>query len=151
MDFQGMADRMNRSIALGSPLNLAGSGGGPQMAFMLAAKMKANVSPPEADISSNDIGDIGASAIAGAIPINRTTHSLNMAANTISDHAAMGIFTAMMHSMTLYKINLDGNKIGNNGATALAALLKTNTTVKEVSLNNQCYYHARSNGVSSRS
>lgn len=76
------------------------------------------------DLDHNQIGDIGATALAGALQHMPTLVNLDLKGNGIGDLGAKAIGTELWHTALLTHLDLDKNSIGPSGARALTAALR---------------------------
>lgn len=72
----------------------------------------------ELDVSVNDIGDVGATALFGVT----TLRFLNIAANHVTDKAA----EQLLRNITLHYVHLDGNSVTANLITQIEKQLESN-------------------------
>ena len=88
--------------------------------------------------NTNDIGDIGATALAEALKGNTELTDLNLWYNNIGDIGATALAEAIKGNTALTYLGLRGNNIGDIGAAAFAEVLKGNTvlTTLYLSFNN---------------
>ena len=81
------------------------------------------------NINYNNIGAIGAEALANALKGNTTLETLDISFNEITEDGVRALAKALETNTTLTNLNIAGNNIGNIGATALANALEGNTTL----------------------
>ena len=102
-----------------TPLNLLGSDVDDAAAIRLATTM-ATSSIQILNLTFNQIGDVGARAIAGAMQATPSLTELGLGSNLITDHGALALAQALEdEDATLTFLNLGGNMIGDRGAFAL--------------------------------
>jgi len=87
-------------------------------------------------LGHHSISDIGASALAEALKVNRTLTALELQNNSIGDAGASAVAVASKVNRTLLMLWLPFNSIGDAGASALAEALKVNRTLKMLVLSN---------------
>ena len=92
------------------------------------------------DLSENNIGDLGAVALADATKIQKTVQMITLSENYIGAEGAVALSDAIKINRTLTKIQLSQNNIGDAGVVALADAIKINTTVQEIHLSKN-YIH----------
>ena len=85
-------------------------------------------------LSSNSIGDVGASALAEGIRAHPALRRLDLYFNRVGDAGAAALASALGSNKALAELNLDSNKIGDVGATALADALGKNTALVALTL-----------------
>ena len=85
-------------------------------------------------LTSNNIGDRGAAAIAEALKSNTELTSLHLGYNTIGPSGAAALAEALKSNTALTKLWLHDNKIGDSGSVAIAEALKSNTVLTELRL-----------------
>ncbi len=87
--------------------------------------------PPELtlNMSCNQVGDSGATAIAEALRHNQTLTTLNMSQNRVGDSGATAIAEAVCHNQTLTTLDMSENRVGYSGATAIVEALRHNQTL----------------------
>ena len=86
------------------------------------------------DLSWNNIGVEGATALGVALHHNTTLTTLNLKYNNIGAEGATALGVALHHNTTLTTLNLNNNNIGAEGATALGVALHHNTTLTTLDL-----------------
>ena len=74
-------------------------------------------------LSSNNIGDVGARAIADALRSNRVITTLYLSGNLITNEGARALGDALSKG-ALIELYLGQNQIGDAGAFAMAAALR---------------------------
>ena len=87
------------------------------------------------DLSSNNIGDGGAIALAEALKVNASLTVLYLMSNGISPAGASALAEMLKLNTSLTVLNLNYNNIGA-GASALAEVFKVNTSLTDLDLNN---------------
>ena len=102
-----------------TPLNLLGSDVDDAAAIRLATTV-ATSSIQILNLTFNQIGDVGARAIAGAMQATPSLTELGLGSNLITDHGALALAQALEdEDAALTFLNLGGNMIGDRGAFAL--------------------------------
>jgi len=81
-------------------------------------------------LNDNRLGDQGAQAIAEALHGNSSLISLNLRSNSIGDRGARAIATALHTNSTLQSLDLQDNEIGDQGAQVLAGALASNSSLQ---------------------
>eukprot|EP00808_Paulinella_micropora_P012963 g61507.t1 len=82
-------------------------------------------------LSNNNIGADGAKEIAAALKVNQTLTSLYLWDNKIGDEGAAHIAAAVKDNKSVIELRMGGNDIGPAGAKAIANMLKVNKTLVE--------------------
>jgi hypothetical protein len=90
------------------------------------------------DLDGNDIGAVGAQALATALLTNTTLETLSLDGNDIGDVGAQALATALLTNTTLITLILYENNFGAVGVQALVDTLATNTTLTDLYLLSQC-------------
>ena len=85
----------------------------------------------EMNLHSNQIGDVGAKALAEAMKENRTVTWIHLAFNRIGDAGSMALADALKENNT--EVDLS-HKIGDAGTTALAQAIKVNKWAANMNL-----------------
>ncbi|XP_004345766.2 hypothetical protein CAOG_06176 [Capsaspora owczarzaki ATCC 30864] len=85
-------------------------------------------------LNKNQIGDVGAQAIAEALEVNTKLTHLYLTKNQIGDVGAQAIAEALKVNTTLTTLSLNHNQLGEGGAQAIAEALKANTTLTKLYL-----------------
>ena len=89
-------------------------------------------------LNNNQIGDLGAQALAGALPQNSSLTVLDLGSNQIGDLGVQALAGALPQNSSLTGLDLDVNQIGDLGAQALAGALPQNSSLTRLYLiNNQ--------------
>lgn len=96
----------------------------------MAKALESNTTLQHLSLAMNEIGDVGALALAKALESNTTLQRLSVVANEIGDVGAQALAQALEKNSTLQELQLDMNLIGDDGAQTLAQALKTNATLK---------------------
>jgi len=87
------------------------------------------------DLSANNqIGAVGAKAIADALQHNSCLNTLNLGYNKIGDDGAKAIADALKHNSCLSYLGLGKNKIGVVGAKAFTDALQHNSCLTDLRL-----------------
>jgi Ran GTPase-activating protein (RanGAP) involved in mRNA processing and transport len=102
----------------------------------IAEALKCNTSLIELDLSSNGIGDSGASAMAGVLRNNTTLCRLQLHDNGIGSEGGKALGDALVHNRTLTHLGISGNQLGASGAEHIAQGLRSNTSLKHIDLAN---------------
>ena len=84
------------------------------------------------DLSDNSISNIGATAIARALPFASISH-LNLTNNSISDAGMSSLSTAILGSKTLTSLNLRSNSFSES-IPRLTAVIKCKTSITDLDL-----------------
>jgi len=92
--------------------------------YIASALMDPNTKVKTLDLTWNNIGRDGATAIAEALKSNETLQTLQLTSNCIDDDGATALANALAYNSTLRTLWLPRNMIGNAGATAIAEVLK---------------------------
>ncbi|CAF4653303.1 unnamed protein product, partial [Rotaria socialis] len=77
-------------------------------------------------LHANQIGDVGAQFLAGALKVNTTLTRLDLYTNQIGDSGAQYLGEALKTNKSLTLLQLQTNQIGDSGAQYLADALKAN-------------------------
>ena len=101
-------------------------------ASAIADYVKDNACLLELNISMNTIRSDGVRIIAEAIKANTTLQTLDISNNNIQDHGAAMISNCFNKS--LKELNLSNNKITSNGAKEIATTIRVNTTLENLDL-----------------
>ena len=115
-------------------LDLSGDEIGDAGATALADALRVNKSLETLDLDDNHIGDAGATALADALLVNETLETLFLTRNEIRDAGATALADTLLVNETLKNLFLDDNYIGEAGATALAGALHVNKSLKTLYL-----------------
>jgi len=86
------------------------------------------------DLSRNNIGSEGASALGEALKVNAVVTNLQLGTNEIGVDGAKAIADALKVNAVLTILYLGDNKIGDDGAKAIAEALKVNAVLTKLSL-----------------
>ena len=86
------------------------------------------------NISTNDIGDDGALAIAESLQFNNSLLQLIISRCKITCDGAVGISNMLKKNKTLKYLSIYNNPIGDNGITVIAEALFTNSNLKKLNL-----------------
>jgi len=86
--------------------------------------IKQSKSLTSVDLGYNQIGAVGASAIAEAIKQSQSLTTVTLSGNSIGGEGASAIAEAIKQSKSLTTVNLSGNSIGVVGAAAIAEAIK---------------------------
>ena len=82
------------------------------------------------------VGDLGASAIGGALGKNTSLIELWLRNNGIGIKGAQTLADGLRHNATLKQLWLGGNVVGDEGAAALANAIRSSGTISVVDLSN---------------
>eukprot|EP00808_Paulinella_micropora_P018556 g67841.t1 len=84
------------------------------------------------DLSSQNLGAVGASAVAKGLQVNQTLTTLHLWDNNIGAEGAAHIAAAVKENKEckLQTLDISGNVIGPEGAAAIANMLKVNTALQ---------------------
>ncbi|KJE91844.1 hypothetical protein CAOG_002920 [Capsaspora owczarzaki ATCC 30864] len=104
----------------------------------IAEALKVNMTLMALNLIENQVGDAGAQALAEGLSMNKVLTSLSLMANRIGDVGAQAIAEAHKANSTVASLDLCHNQIGHAGACAIAAALKVNKTVTQLSLDYNC-------------
>ena len=100
-------------------LNLLGCNVNDSAAIRLATTL-ATSDIKTLNLTFNQIGDVGANAIARALKATPALTELGLGSNLITDHGAVNLATALKDERScLTFLNLSGNMVGDRGAAAL--------------------------------
>lgn len=86
------------------------------------------------DLSSNQIGDLGAQELLRVLRGNMTLEILNLSGNKLQT-AAVAVSELLMDLNALRLLDLSNNNLGDEGATRIAEVLPQNTTLIRLNLN----------------
>ena len=103
-------------------------------ATTLAKMLKENRTLQQLSVSHNSIGDGGATALAEMLKENRTVQQLDVSRNSIGSRGATVLAEMLKENRTLQQLKVSSNSIGDGGATALAQMLKENRTVQQLNI-----------------
>eukprot|EP00808_Paulinella_micropora_P028511 g40961.t1 len=94
--------------------------------YDVLTKFVANYEGKSLDLSSENLGQVGASAVAKGLQANKVLQTLNIEGNNIGDRGAAAFADALKENKTVIELLMRGNKIGPAGAEAIANMLKVN-------------------------
>eukprot|EP00808_Paulinella_micropora_P014279 g54964.t1 len=97
-------------------------------------KFVANYEGKSLDLSSKNLGQVGASAVAKGLQMNTSLRELDMQSNNIGAEGARAFGEALKVNKTLVKFDVGNNEIGPAGAEAMANMLKVNQTLTTIDL-----------------
>eukprot|EP00808_Paulinella_micropora_P007601 g17915.t1 len=97
-------------------------------------KFVANYEGKSLDLSSENLGQVGASAVAKGLQVNTAVQTLDISYNMLGDKGAAFIAEAIKVNKTLQTLNIDWNSIGAQGAEHIAEALKVNKTLQALGL-----------------
>ena len=86
------------------------------------------------DLSSNHIGDQGATALGVALQHNSTLAALTLFDNNIGEEGAKALGVALQYNTALQHLNLFLTNMGSIGKTAFEVALLRNTTIRRLIL-----------------
>eukprot|EP00808_Paulinella_micropora_P024954 g21900.t1 len=92
-------------------------------------KLVANYEGKSLDLSSENLGAFGASAVAKGLQVNTALQVLNLYYNNVGPEGAAAIADMLKVNTCLATLILYGNDIGDAGATAIAKALQNNTAL----------------------
>ncbi len=115
-------------------LNLTGNEIGSTGATAIATALENNITLKSLDLGWNEIGNEGATAIAIALENNTTLRGLYLWYNQIGNEGATAMATALKNNTTLTDLNLGANQIGNEGVQVLATAIENNSTLTYLGL-----------------
>eukprot|EP00808_Paulinella_micropora_P004068 g39908.t1 len=99
-------------------------------------KFVANYEGKSLDLSSKNLGDFGASAVARGLQVNTALQVLNLYDNNIRPEGAAAIADMLKVNSTLTTLGIGDNGIGSQGAQSMADAIKVNTTLTHLLLYN---------------
>eukprot|EP00808_Paulinella_micropora_P006942 g64641.t1 len=120
----------------GTSLDLSNQNLGAFGASAVAKGLQANKVLQTLIIAGNNIGDQGAAAFADALKANKVLQSLNIAGNNIGDQGAEAFADALKVNKTLQALGLRSNNIGDDGAKAIGEALEANNSIRSIDLRN---------------
>ncbi|KFZ68866.1 Protein NLRC3, partial [Podiceps cristatus] len=85
-------------------------------------------------LSSNSVGDNGSIALAEALKVNHSLHSLDLQSNSISSAGVTALTAALCSNKGLINLNLRENSISKEGGPAIALALRANSTLRKLDL-----------------
>jgi Ran GTPase-activating protein (RanGAP) involved in mRNA processing and transport len=86
------------------------------------------------DLDNDDIDDVGATALARALQVNKSLTVVSLNGNKIGDKGAAELAKVLRVKTPLQELYLHGNKIGDVGATTLAKALQFNNCLAVIDL-----------------
>ncbi|WP_375358583.1 hypothetical protein [Candidatus Tisiphia endosymbiont of Neophilaenus lineatus] len=89
----------------------------------------------ELNLSSNNLGDVGAELVAGIIQ-NSKLKILKLSNNQIGSEGMGALSSAFDHNETVTDLDLSNNNLGDKGAEKVATLLANNSTITDLNLDN---------------
>eukprot|EP00808_Paulinella_micropora_P023829 g76000.t1 len=131
----GQHDVLTKFVANyeGKSLDLSSQNLGAVGASSVAKGLQVNTSLTELVLFNNNIGPEGANHIAKALQVNKTLTTLYLWSNEIGDEGAAHIAAALKENKTLRELNMYKNNIGPDGAKAFAKALEVNPILKQLS------------------
>eukprot|EP00808_Paulinella_micropora_P012269 g57646.t1 len=118
----------------GKSLDLSNQNLGAVGASAVAKGLQVNEALQVLILIDNNIGPEGAKAIADMLKVNKTLRELEIVGNNIGDTGAQALGEALQVNKTLVKFDVGNNEIGPAGAEAMANMLKVNTSLTSLSL-----------------
>lgn len=100
----------------------------------LAEALKVNLGLQKLDISSNGIGDKGATLIARGLKSNTKLLALDMSNNPIGDKGVVDLAACLKGNSTLQVLKLSNIDIKDEGAATLASMIKSNEALLTIVL-----------------
>ena len=88
----------------------------------------------EVDLSSAEIGSVGAVVISVVLEKNSSITHLNLSFNSIDQHVVSSLSKALKANSSLTSLNLEGNSVGEDGASSLSKALKANSSLTDLNL-----------------
>ena len=88
----------------------------------------------ELDLSYNRIGPTGATALADALRVNRVLTNLKLRWNSIGNEGAKAIGKALAVNGVLTTLSIAGNSIRDEGAVAIAEALRVNAVLTSLNV-----------------
>ena len=88
----------------------------------------------EVDLSSAEIGSVGAVAIFVVLEKNSSITHLNLSFNSIDQDVDSSLSKALKANSSLTSLNLGGNSVGEDGASSLSKALKANSSLTDLNL-----------------
>uniref|UniRef100_A0AAR2IHC0 NACHT domain-containing protein n=1 Tax=Pygocentrus nattereri TaxID=42514 RepID=A0AAR2IHC0_PYGNA len=108
--------------------SLQGVSAGKAGAVALAEALMVNQTLHTLDLRGNSIGMAGAKALSSALKTNRSLRSLNLQENSLGMDGAIFIATALRGNHQLTYINLQGNGIGESGAKVVSDAIRADAS-----------------------
>jgi len=128
-----IADMMTDVPAL-QGLNLGGCNMGDDAARRLSNGLSSKgCTFAQLDLSDNQIGDTGASALAAALSENSVLERFTFEGNDMGEAGARAMATTLGMNTSLKEINIEYNEIGN-GAVHIAQALMSNRTLESINM-----------------
>lgn len=100
----------------------------------LSKMLRVNGSLTSLDIDHNNVGEKGATAIAGALRFNASLTYLNLHQNAVGPRGALKIADALRINGSLTSLNLRTNGVGTPGAMAIADALLVNGSLTSLDI-----------------
>ncbi|KAJ3140741.1 hypothetical protein HDU90_008045 [Geranomyces variabilis] len=88
----------------------------------------------ELDMSCNEIGDEGATALAKFLKDDGSLETLNLRANSIQPAGIAALARALHINERLHTLDISSNNIGGDGGMELANMLQLNSTLRTLSI-----------------
>ena len=89
----------------------------------------------ELNLCMNDIGDVGATALADALEDNTTLTKVDLSNNLIGPKGAESLAIALQENVALKVLILEQNELRTLGVICVAQMLSRNSFIEELSLN----------------
>ena len=122
-------------------LNISDNNIGPSGTTAIANALTNSTSLEELDIGNNKLGDHGAELLSEGITNTKTLRVLNISENNIGPSGTTAIANALTNNTSLEELDMSCNTIGQDGAIALGNAITNNKMVKELLLANEDYDH----------
>ena len=135
-EFKSIIKRLNDNDETLITLDISNNNIGNIGASALASALKVNKILVTLNISNNNIGNIGATALAGALKVNKKLITLDISNNNIGDIGASDLGDAVKFNISILIFNISNNNIGDIGATNLVDALKFNTEILKIDISN---------------
>ncbi|KAI8806072.1 hypothetical protein BJ742DRAFT_680474 [Cladochytrium replicatum] len=88
------------------------------------------------DVSFNEIGDAGASALASFLTNDRYLEVVNIASNNVGTEGGTALAKALVMNNCVYDFNISGNDIGKDAGMDFGSMLQVNITLKYLGIAN---------------
>eukprot|EP00808_Paulinella_micropora_P023617 g11890.t1 len=99
---------------------------------VVLTKFVANYEGKSLDLSSENLGQVGASAVAKGLQVNEALQVLSLMGNNIGPEGAKAIADMLKENKTVIELRMGTNKIGPAGAEAIANMLKVNQSIERI-------------------
>ncbi|XP_068699990.1 nucleotide-binding oligomerization domain-containing protein 2-like isoform X2 [Montipora foliosa] len=114
--------------------NLSSNSIGDEGATSLSQALAVNTSLTTLDLCSNSIGAEGATSLSQALAVNTSLTTLDLSRNSIGAEGATSLSQALAVNTSLTTLDLSRNSIGAEGATSLSQALAVNTSLTTLDL-----------------